>query len=591
MKFQRLINTKFKTAIQFLGVLTLLVLPSTLNAEDVQYGLNTAPLSEQGERILNFYSDIKINADGTVEVIESIKVIALGQEIKRGIYRDFPTKYQDRYGNSHNVSFDIVSVTRDGASEDYHTENMDNGVRVYFGNADVYLNFGVYTYQFIYKTDRQVGYFADHDEFYWNVTGNGWIFPIDNASAKVTLPGSVESELLKASGYTGVQGSKAADLSMQTEMSSATFMTTKSLNASEGLTIVFEFPKGIIHEPTRWENFKYFLRDNYAVFIDVLLLILVFMYFYNIWNKVGRDPKSKSIIAQYEQPRGLSPGALSYIDNMGFDNKALVAMIINMAVKGYLKIDEEKKVYKLTLLNKEKTSLNVEEKILSENFFDDSDMFEIKQKTYKKMMKCERELSIGLNKEHGNIYFESNGKYIAKGAGVASVAILIIIILRSFQSGMATLIAVLCLVAITSIFFRIIPRRTVLGRQVQDEIEGFKMFLSVTEKDRMNFHNPPERTPELFEKFLPFALALGVENKWAEQFEDVFKKLGPDGYNPGWYHGNALAAGSLSGFTDKMSSGMSSTISSSSTPPGSSSGSGGGGSSGGGGGGGGGGGW
>ncbi len=591
MKFQRLQNRKFIRRIQILAVLVVFVLPSALSAEVVQYGLNTASLSEQGEKILNFYSDINLKADATVEVVETIRVIALGQEIKRGIYRDFPTKYQDRYGNSHNVGFEILSVTRDGVTEDYHTENMDNGIRVYFGNADVYLTLGVYTYQFTYKTDRQVGYFEGHDEFYWNVTGNGWVFPIDNASARVTLPQIVNKELLTASGYTGPEGSKAADLVTLPEESSATFMTTKPLNAHEGLTIVLEFPKGIIHEPTNWENFKYFLRDNYVVGIDIILLILVFMYFYNIWNKVGRDPRSRSIIPQYESPRGLSPGSVRYVSKMGFDKKSLVAIIINLAVKGCIKIDEEKSKYKLTLFNKENVKLSVEEEILMKHFFEGGDTFEIKQTNYEKMMKCERDISIGLNKEHGDTFFENNGWYIAKGAGFAFIAIFIIIILRSFQSGIVTLITVLCLIAITSIFFRIIPRRTVLGRQVQDEIEGFKMFLAVTEKDRMNFHNPPERTPELFEKFLPFALALGVENKWAEQFEDVFNKLGPDGYSPTWYHGNALSVGTLSGFTNKMSSGMSSTISSSSTPPGSSSGSGGGGSSGGGGGGGGGGGW
>lgn len=591
MKLHRLLNTKFKKAIQIFALLVVFTLPAPLFAEIAPSGLSNESFLERGERILNFDSDINLNTDATVEVVETIQVVALGQEIRRGIYRDFPTKYQDRYGNSHNVGFKIVSVMRDGVPEDYHTENMDNGIRVYFGNSDVYLTPGVYTYEFIYKTDRQVGYFDGHDEFYWNVTGNGWMFPIDSASARVTLPSDVNSELLKASGYTGLQGSKAADLATFVEAPSAMFMTTKSLNVYEGLTIVFEFPKGIIHEPTKWENFKYFLRDNYVLGIDIILLAFVFMYFYNIWNKVGRDPKSRSIIPQYESPRGLSPGSIRYVSKMGFDRKSLVAIIINLAVKGSLKIEEEKDQYKLTLLDKRDVNFSIEEDILMKQLFEESDVFEIKQENYKKMMSCERNISIGLHKENGGIFFESNGWYIAKGAGVASIAIFIIIIFKSFQSGVLTLITVLCLIVITTIFFRIIPRRTVLGRQVQDEIEGFKMFLSVTEKDRMNFHNPPERTPELFEKFLPFALALGVENKWAEQFEDVFKKIGPDGYSPSWYHGNALAVGSLSGFTDKMSSEMNSVIASSSTPPGSSSGSGGGGSSGGGGGGGGGGGW
>ncbi len=650
MKFHSIPHRGINKIVQMFAVVAVFISPFTVFAADFPDKQSIVVFG--GEKILDFHSNININTDATVRVEETIQVVALGQEIKRGIYRDFPTKYQDRYGNSHNVGFNIVSVMKDGSPEDYHTEDMDNGIRVYFGNKDVYLAPGVYTYKFTYETNRQVGYFDTHDEFYWNVTGNGWIFPIDNASATVTLPGNIRRELLTASGYTGPQGSKVADLSSSTSVSSALFETTKPLNSYEGLTIVLEFPKGIIHEPTALENFKYFLRDNFNAWIDLVMLILIFIYYYFSWIKVGRDPKPRSIIPQYDAPRGFSPGAIGYISKMGFENKAMVAMIINMGVKGYLKVDELKVNYRLTKISDNDNTLSEEEKKLSEEMFEKDDTFEIKKSNYSKVMACETILKKTFKDTFRDNYFVRNWKYIGYGIGASLIALAVasgieslenifpsvfiitwfslwsffvyvfvkqafnlwprkgkeavsMIIFSLFLLFMEVIVIFLfgsifspififfsiSLILINIVFSDILKRRTPLGREVQDEIEGFRMFLSVTEKDRMNFHNPPERTPELFEKFLPYALVLGVENNWAEQFKEVFDKLGPDGYSPHWYHGNALSTGSLAGFVSGMSSSMNSSISSSSTAPGSSSGSGGGGSSGGGGGGGGGGGW
>ena len=126
-----------------------------------------------------------------------------------------------------------------------------------------------------------------------------------------------------------------------------------------------------------------------------------------------------------------------------------------------------------------------------------------------------------------------------------------------------------------------------------DKIEGFKQYLSVAEKDRLSLLNPPEKTPRLFERYLPYALALDVEQEWCEQFSHVLENASRDdgGYRPGWYAGTTWRPGSMSGLASSLGTSLSGAISSASTSPGSSSGSGGGGSSGGGGGGGGGGGW
>jgi len=165
--------------------------------------LTAAVPALSAERITRFHSDVDIAADGSMVVEETIAVVAEGDKIRRGIYRDFPTRYRDRYGNRRVVDFDVLGVLRDGADEPWHTRGRANGVRVYIGDADRLLPPGRYTYRIRYRTDWQLGFFERADELYWNVTGNGWEFPIERASAQVTLPQPVDAQTLRMEAYTG----------------------------------------------------------------------------------------------------------------------------------------------------------------------------------------------------------------------------------------------------------------------------------------------------------------------------------------------------------------------------------------------------
>jgi hypothetical protein len=212
---------------------------------------STLAHGQSGERILSFDSDIAVHADGTMTVQETIRVTALGRQIKRGIYRDFPTTYRDARGNKIVVGFDVQEVTRDGLPEAYHTESIRNGVRVYFGRKEHLLPHGEHVYRFTYKTTHQLGFFDSHDELYWNVTGNGWGFVIDAVSAKVTLPDGIAAPEISAEAYTGPQGARGTDSTSEVPAPSrAVFSSTRPLGPGEGMTIVVMFPKGFVTEPT-----------------------------------------------------------------------------------------------------------------------------------------------------------------------------------------------------------------------------------------------------------------------------------------------------------------------------------------------------
>jgi uncharacterized membrane protein YgcG len=625
-----------------------------------------APEELATERILNFHSDITVNPDGSMDVRETIKVRAEGEQIKRGIYRDFPTRYKDRLNNQYVVGFELREALRDGKPEPHHTESLSNGIRIYFGEKSVFLNPGEYTYTLGYKTTRQLGFFQDHDELYWNVTGNGWAFPIDEASATVTLPRGVHRDAVLLDGYTGPQGSlgKAFKWSVDGE-SRADFRTTKPLDPEEGLTIVVSWPKGFIAEPTRDMKIQWFLEDNLNVIVASLGLLVIFLYYVVAWFLVGRDPAGGVIMPLYEPPQGFSPAAVRYLSEMGFDHRIFAAAVINMAVKKFLTIHDKEGVYTLTKGQGQKTLLSPEEASAADKLFSNSDKVELQNTNHARIGGALEALKTSLRLSMEKIYFFTNRRYLIPGL-VMSVLVLIVAglsapgeqkftalfmtvwlggwsvgvfflgsqVIQAWRGVWAggghrasalagavfitlfatpffigeivglvilgyaasiTVLAILLIVAVVNYLFHyLLKAPTHAGRTLLDKIEGFKMFLAAAEKDRLNMLNPPLRTPQLFEMYLPYALALGVEQQWSEQFADVLAQASARGttYSPSWYSGTSWSTLGATGFASSLGSSFSSAISSSSTAPGSrSGGGGGGGSSGGGGGGGGGGGW
>ncbi|NNK86408.1 MAG: DUF2207 domain-containing protein, partial [Desulfobacterales bacterium] len=205
--------------------------------------LAASTFAREPERIINFTSQIQISLDGSMTVTESITVYASGNQIKRGIYRDFPTRYKARQGNTIHVGFKVLDVLRDGQPEGYHLKSLSNGIRVYIGRKNRMLQPGEYNYTLTYYTNRQLGFFPEFDELYWNVTGNGWSFPIERAEAIVKLP--FDAEVIDYTGYTGPQGARGRNFIVdKDESGNIHFITNRMLRPREGLTIAVSWPKG-----------------------------------------------------------------------------------------------------------------------------------------------------------------------------------------------------------------------------------------------------------------------------------------------------------------------------------------------------------
>jgi hypothetical protein len=266
------------------------------------------------------------------------------------------------------TGFNVQSVRRDGQPEPYHKQDQRNGTRVYFGSSSVELSPGDYTYELVYETDHQIGFFKTHDELYWNVTGNGWIFPINRVAASVTLPDGAEPNHLEA--YTGPQGARGKDYTAEVVGGRAHFQTTRLLSPAEGLTIVVTWPKGFMAPPAAGEDLMRIIKANKGLAVAVFGLFLGLVYYVVAWAKVGRDPKPGTIIPLYDAPGGFSPAAVRYLAQMGFDNRTLTAAILNLAVKGKLTIHEDQaKAYTLIRTNAPTDGLAPEELALLNRLF------------------------------------------------------------------------------------------------------------------------------------------------------------------------------------------------------------------------------
>ncbi|HKF40543.1 MAG TPA: DUF2207 domain-containing protein, partial [Candidatus Acidoferrum sp.] len=597
------------------------------------------------EEILDFHSDVTLHDDATLEVTETVTVVSAGSQIRHGIYREFPTRYTDSLNNEYVVGFQMLSATCDSADTPFRVEDYANGKRIYLGDPRYFVQPGRHLYTLTYTTNRQLGFFPDHDELFWNVTGNGWAFDIEHASATVHLPPAVPAERVQLSGFTGLRGSHEADLTTATENSGFEFSTTRRLLQRQGLSILLSFPKGYFHQPTFPEKVAYFFSDNRNALFLLAGFLLISVYYLITWSAVGRDPARGVIMALYQPPQDLSPAATRYLMRMGFDNKTFAAAILDMAVRGFLTIKQQAGSYTLYLTGKDNRVLTPDEKAVAELLFAGRSQIWLHNENHRTLQDSMHTLKDWLASAEQKTYFVTNSRYLLPSV-ILSIAIVLVYLLSmggpqvfagaflgvwltvwtlgvaamlrtvytlwrnifyphtsaitgAADTGKAVLLSVFALpfllgelmgffflLKMTSLafvvfvlacgvlhvlFLYLMKAPTFAGRRLMDQVEGFKMFLGEVDGDRLNRAAPPEQTPAVFEKFLPYALALDVEQAWANKFSGVLGAASAapgassPGYTPSFYSGPSWNSNGFGGtsFASAFSGSLTSAISSS----------------------------
>jgi hypothetical protein len=292
-------------------------------------------------QILSYASDIAVKTNGTLLIRETIKILTAGSPSGRNICRDIPTRYYDRFGNFYRIHFEVLGLERDEQPESFYLEKFPEGLRICLGQTREIIPSGEHTYELTYAVDRAIGFFPSHDELYWNVTGHGWVFPIQEVSAVVHLPKGIVRQALIPDAYTGGQGSAETDFTATADdQSNATFRTTRALQPHESLTLVVRWPKGFVRLPTEEQQHHYFLEDHQAGMAGLVGLGVVLIYFVGAWLLAGGSVEPDAESAS-RLPRGFSPAALRCLWRTAFDQKTLIVSLVDLAVKKELAILED----------------------------------------------------------------------------------------------------------------------------------------------------------------------------------------------------------------------------------------------------------
>ncbi len=393
---------------------TILLFLSTLLIFPQQAGAVSSSAHLRGyERILNYDSKITINKDASIDVIEDITVEAENDEINHGIYRDYPTIYRDGLGFIKTTSFEIKQIQRDGSDEPYHTARVVNGTRVFIGDPNRYLDPGIYTYKIIYHSQRQLGFFTNHDELFYNITGNGWSFPIEKVSATVYLPEGVKLNDVSVLAFTGIQNEKGKDYTFSKNTLSGgavfSFNSTRELAQGEGLTVVVGWPKGFVDQPANGSGILQSLLDNYLLIFAFLGMGGILFYYALAWFAVGRDPSGKTIIPLFQPPAGITPAAVRYLMNMHFDDDVVAAALIDASIKGKIKITEHDDTYEIQTTGElNYDDLPNEEYVLLTNLLGGSGSIVLENSNYAAINSAKKQLKAALDKKVGQYFIQNS---------------------------------------------------------------------------------------------------------------------------------------------------------------------------------------
>ncbi len=555
----------------------------------------------------SFHAELRVEPSGDLRVTETLRPRFQGSW--NGIYRDVSLEHRTAEGRRQRLELELESVT-DEAGSALTVETQSQGrwsrrFQIWVPGAQdatrtVVLRYVVHNALRYFTEESEAGAL---DELYWNATGNGWEVPIEAATARVVLPEGVTPT--QSAGYTGVAGSTESAVRVEAQGGSVTFAATRRLEPGEGLTVATGWAPGAVARPAPVSG----LSRGLGFWWPLSLPLLVFLLAYRQWGRKGRDPQARTIAVQYEPPQGLGPAEVGTLVDHQAGMHDITATLVDLAVRGFLHI-EEVKTKTLAVFSRTEYVFHLkkpeaawggltahEQRYLRALFryvpsdaspgeagagagqgptYGSVELSTLQNKFYKDLDGIRTALYDQLI-EKG--HYRRNPSTVKGVWGVGGVALGIATVVAAIWLSESGALAVDPLVLGASgvlsalflvIFGQIMPARTEKGARAREWALGFKEFLAKVEEDRFK---RMITSPEMFERFLPYAMAFKVEGRWAQAFEDLFTEP------PNWYSGHGGGAFHASSFTRNLTAMSTAASSSMGSSP---SGSGGGGSSGGG---------
>ena len=523
-----------------------------------------SPLSAKSWRVTDFRDTITIQKDGAALVDERITLAFVGEF--HGIHRTIPIEYPGPNGTIYELFVKVLAVT-DGSGNNLKFDSSTSGAH---RDLKIYIPDAVDTTRSVeitYRVRNGTRFFDDHDEFYWNVTGNDWPVPIDHAEATVHFPAGATGSL-RAQAFTGVYGSSGSNATATVNGADAEFETTNPLPMRGGMTIDVYLPKDILTAPGALTKFVWFVGSNPIVFLPFVTLAGMFA----LWWYKGRDPDpGMSVAPMYEPPAGISPAEAGTLLDYSIHPRDITSTIVDLAVRGYVKIEEVEdkgllfthKDYVFHSLKPANewtdAALAPHERVMLQNIFaagPDTRLSSLKNRFYTAVPTIRADIMSQLKNK--GIYLldpESANGYSIAAAGVIVMlfaALQFFHVADFFSSPVLLVICVLISAAIWWLFARVMTAKTLKGQRTRIAVLGFQEFMNRVDAERLKV-----MPPTTFEKFLPYAMALGVEHHWAQAFAGIVKDppnwyVSPGGYATGMMFNPILFSSSMHSMTTDM---------------------------------------
>lgn len=503
-------------------------------------------IAEGQEHIRRFQETIWIHRDGTITVKEHIDY-DFGNDERHGIYRDIPTIRTNKDGKKYRMDFQIDQVINEqGEAYTFDVSGKDT-LHIKIGDPDKTIT-GKHTYVITYTVRGALTYFSDHDELYWNTTGNAWNIPITAVSQTIYLPPQLDASTIRALCYSGYEGSTEQNCTTAVEGHQVVVNTTQTLQSNQGLTSVVRFEKGIVSivEATEVRDFYTTVWGKFVIALGIIALVFWYILL-PLWLPIkwwihGRDPKHPEgpVRAWFDPPetksgRALTPAETGTLVDEHAATREISAVVVSLAQRGYLKIVEKDKsdyeFIKTKNIGEQDNLMHFERTFLTE-LFSGKDVVRLKEaKLSDEVEKVQKALYEELVKEG---YFPENPDKMRKRYAILA--------------GLGAVTFNFFLLISASVFGRLMPRKTMLGVEATNKAKSLRNFLTSQER-QLAFQ---AKNQMMFEKLLPFAIAFGVEKIWADRFKDI--ALTP----PEWYVSHHHGVFNSQSFTRGLSSSMSS---------------------------------
>ncbi len=493
------------------------------------------PASAKNWRVADFQDSITVSADGSALVRERISLAFVGEW--HGIHRFIPIEYPGPNGTNYTLFIDLISITDDSGAKLKYETSTSRGFRdfkIYVPNAVD----ATRSVEIDYLVKNGTRFFDGHDEFYWNVTGNDWPVPIDHASASVRFPGDTAGSL-RSQAFTGVYGSTEGQATSKVDGARVDFETANPLPMRGGMTIDVYIPKGLLQEPNSLIRFGWFVGSNPVVFLP----FATFGFMFALWWFKGRDPDpGMSVAPMYEPPKDVSPAEAGTLIDDTIHPRDITSTLVDLAVRGYLKIEEtiEKglifhhKDYIFHLLkprDKWGPDLQPHERVMLENVFAGGEQIrlsDLKNRFYTAIPVIRGDIMAQLKNKGMYLLDPESANGYSVMAAVAIVVLLGVMQYLGWANFFSSAVLLVVCVAVSALvwwlFARVMTAKTLKGTRTRVAILGFQEFMNRVDADRLK-----RMPPDTFEKFLPYAMAFGVEHNWAQAFAGIIKDP------PQWY--------------------------------------------------------